>query len=112
MRHVLIIFLLLELSGCKSSAVKMERIYSLNDLNEDKFYLLNIIRDNQITGKLGDRPMVIIDNTIKFHYCIQNFASLNIKKGDIKRIKISEAAKCMNQYGAAATFGLIEIFTY
>lgn len=111
MKHLLIIFLLLELSGCKSSSLKMERIYSLNDSNEDKFYLLNIVRENQRTGKLGDRPMVIIDDKIKFHYCMQNFINLNIKKDNIKSLKVTEAAKCINQYGAAAEFGLIEINT-
>lgn len=112
MKQLLIIFLFLGLGSCKTSSIKMERIYSLNDSNEDKLYLLNIVRENQKTGKLGDRPMVIIDDKITFHYCIRNFESLNIKKADIKRIKITEAVKCMKQYGAAAEFGLIEIYTY
>ncbi len=113
MKYLMIIFLLFGvISSCKTGSAKMERIYSLNDPNEDKLYLLNIIYENQKKGILGDRPMVIIDSSIKFHYCMPNFVGLNINKSEIKKIKITEASNCTKLYGAAAEFGLVEIYTY
>ncbi|MBS7787635.1 hypothetical protein KIH23_10030 [Flavobacterium sp. CYK-55] len=113
MKNLVIVFLFFGvISSCKTSSAKMERIYSLNDSTEDKFYLLNIIYENQKNGTLGGRPMVIIDSSVKFHYCMPNFDKLNISKSEIKKLKITEASKCIKLYGAAAEFGLIEIYTY
>ncbi len=112
MKRISFLLLLLIISACKTGAAKMERIYALEDANQDRLYLLEIIRENQNTHKLGDRPMVVIDHQIVFHYCIRDYDGLHLKKSAIKSLKIIQATEAMKNYGVAAEFGLIEIETY
>lgn len=94
------------------SCSKANTNYILNDKNNSKYYLLNIIKQAQKENKLGKKPMLIIDSKPIYYHYKKEIEIINIKKDDIKSFKIIDAPKCVSIYGAACKYGLIEVKTY
>ena len=111
-KSLLILFVLL-VTSCKTVKVnETEKNYLLADSGKNKFYLVDLIRQKQVEGKLGEKPMLIINSEVIFYYNKNDIPKVKIKKAEIKGLKITDAEKCVSLYGAACKFGLIEINTY
>lgn len=109
----LIIFITAFFTSCNSIKVtEVEKNYILNDKGKDKYYLIELIKNKQKEKTLGEMPMLIVNGDPKFHYFGKSNKPANISKKDIKSIKIVEAEKCVNTFGAACKYGLITINTY
>lgn len=57
-------------------------------------------------------PMLIINSRPVYYHNKKDSEIIDIKKDDIKSIKIIESSKCTSIYGNACIYGLIEIKTY
>lgn len=89
----------------------VEKRYLINDNGNKKFYLIDFIKENQESGKLGEIPMVIIDGKpITYHYKEPN-EKIVIVKNDITRIEIIEKEKSIPLYGSAGKFGVVQVYT-
>ena len=89
-----------------------EENFLLNDKGRDKFYLVELIRRQQNQGELGIMPMIIINGEPIYYHNKEEKLPIDVKKSDIKSIKIINAEKCINVFGYACKYGLITITTY
>ena len=120
-KYVLILTMLLFLS-CKTTKpiskenvveiTDIEKHYLLSDSDSEKYYLIKLIRKLQSEKKLGEIPMIIVDGDPKYYFYKEEIKPLNIEKSKIRKIKILEAEKCVQTFGAACEYGLITISTY
>jgi len=90
----------------------IEKHYLLSDSDSEKYYVIKLIRKLQSEKKLGEIPMIIVDGDPKYYHYKEEIKPLNIQKSKIKKIKILEAAKCVQTFGAACRYGLITINSY
>lgn len=90
----------------------IEKHYLLSDSDSEKYYVIKLIRKLQSEKKLGEIPMIIVDGDPKCYYYKEDIKPLNVEKSKIKKIKILEAEKCVQTFGAACKYGLITISTY
>jgi hypothetical protein len=90
----------------------IEKHYLLSDTDSEKYYVIKLIRKLQSEKKLGEIPMIIVDGDPKYYHYKEEIKPLNIEKRKIRKIKILEAEKCVQTFGAACKYGLITITTY
>jgi|GEM_PF-1809943 len=119
-KYLLIVTMLLFIS-CKTTkpidkeesikVTEIEKHYLLTDSNSEKYYLIKLIRKLQSEKKLGEIPMIIVDGDPKYYYNKTEIKSLNIEKNKIRKIKIQDAEKCVQLFGAACKYGLITKIT-
>lgn len=108
-----LILITLVFISCKTVKLsENENNYLLADSGKDKFYLVELIRQKQTEGKLGENPMLIINGNVIFYYYKKDIEKIVISKAEIKGLRISEAEKCVSLYGAGCKYGLVEINTY
>ena len=114
MRKLISILLILFLTfSCKmSNLTDIEKRYLITDNGNKKFFLIDFIKENQESGKLGEIPMVIVDGEpITYHYQEVN-KKFKISKTDIKRIEIMESEKSIPLFGSAGKYGVVQVYTY
>lgn len=121
-RKYLLILTMLFFLNCKTTKpivkennveiTDIEKHYLLSDTDSEKYYIIKLIRKLQSEKKLGEIPMIIVDGDPKYYYYKEKIKPLNIEKTKIKKIKILEAEKCVQTFGAACKYGLITINTY
>ncbi len=121
-RKYSLILTLLFLLSCKTTKpvieeneveiTDIEKHYLLSDSDSEKYYVIKLIRKLQSEKKLGEIPMIIVDGEPKYYYYKEEIKPLNIQKSKIRKIKILEAEKCVQMFGAACKYGLITISTY
>jgi len=121
-RKYLVMFTMLFLLSCKTTKpiikesvfeiTDIEKHYLLSDSDSEKYYLIRLIRILQSEKKVGEIPMIIVDGDPKYYYTKEEIKPLNIEKRKIRKIKILEAEKCVQTFGAACKYGLITISTY
>lgn len=100
------------ISGCQTvKLTETEKNYLLNDSGNDKLYLIELIKKQQLEGKLGEMPTMIVNEEPIFYYYRLDNQPANIRKKDIKSIEIIDSEKCIQLYGAACKYGLITIKT-
>ncbi|MWB92802.1 hypothetical protein GON26_00335 [Flavobacterium sp. GA093] len=90
----------------------IEKHYLLSDSSSEKYYLIMLIRKLQFEKKLGEIPMVIVDGDPKYYFYKEETKALNVEKNKITKIKILEAEKCVETFGAACKYGLVTISTF
>lgn len=96
--------------GCtRSNLTEIEKRYIISGDNNEKYYLVEIIRENQKIKKLGEEPMVIVDGEIQYYNYQENFEKIRFSKEDIAEIEVIEKEKSIPLYGSAGKFGLIQI---
>ena len=108
-----ILMILFLIFSCKmANLTDIEKRYLITDNGNKKFYLIDFIKENQESGKLGEIPTVIIDGVpITYHYKELN-EKIEISKNNIKRIEIMESEKSIPLFGSAGKYGVIQIYTY
>ena len=89
----------------------IEKHYLLSDSNSEKYYVIKLIRKLQSEKKLGEIPMIILDGDPKYYFYKEEIKPFNVEKSKIRKIKILEAEKCVQTFGAACKYGLIKIST-
>ncbi|KZS40091.1 hypothetical protein AWE51_25485 [Aquimarina aggregata] len=90
----------------------IEKRYLITDNGNKKFYLIDFIKENQESGKLGEVPMLIVDGKpYTYHYKELN-EKIKTSKGDIKRIEIMESEKSIPLFGNAGKYGVVKVYTY
>ncbi len=90
----------------------VKKRYLITDSGNEKFYLIDFIKVNQESGKLGEIPMIIIDGKpFTYHYKEVN-EKIEISKKDIKRIEILESKKSIPLYGNDGKYGVVQVYTY
>ena len=99
--------------SCKMANLSdIEKRYLITDNGNKKFYLIEFIKKNKESGKLGEIPMIIIDGEpITYHYKELN-EKIGISKIDIKRIEIMKSEKSIPLFGSAGKYGVVQIYTY
>jgi len=95
-----------------SNLTDIEKRYLLTDSGNKKFFLIDLIKENQENGKLGETPMVIVNGEpFTYHYKETN-KKIEISKNDIKRIEIIESEKSIPLFGSAGKYGIVKLYTY
>lgn len=90
----------------------IEKHYLLSDSDDEKYYVIKLMRKLQSEKKLGEIPMIIVDGDPKYYYNNEEIKLLDIEKSKIRKIEILEAEKCIKTFGAVCKYGLIMISTY
>ncbi|MEZ4795645.1 MAG: hypothetical protein R2785_00625 [Flavobacteriaceae bacterium] len=112
-RFLIVLIISLLIFSCKIANLShIEKRYIIEDKGNKKFYLIDYIKENQESGKLGEIPMLIINGEVyRYHYKEVN-TKIEISKHDIKRIEIVEKEKSISLFGSAGKYGTIYIYTY
>jgi len=113
MNHKLTFLLLfyIAFSSCKTvSLSEIEERYLLKDSSNEKYYLVNLIRENQKAGILGESPLLFIDNEF-ITDAFKKMLDIKIRKIDIHNIEILDCEKSVKQYGARGKYGFIRVST-
>lgn len=107
-----VLTIILFFSNCTTRSLSdIEKRYLINDKGNDKFYLIDFIKENQKSEKLGEIPMLMIDaELVTYHYKKDN-KRIDISKAEIKRIEITEKEQSIPKYGSAGKYGVIQIYT-
>lgn len=108
-----ILIILCVIFNCKMvNLTNVEKRYLLTDKKNEKFYLINFIKESQESGKLGEIPMVIIDGKPFIYHYKEINKKIEVSKNDIKRIEIMESEKSIPLFGSAGKYGVVQIYTY
>lgn len=98
-------------SSCKTGSLsKIEERYLLNDSSNEKYYLVNLIREKQKAGILGESPILFIDNDFVTD-AFKKLREITISKSDIHSVEILDSEKSVKLYGARGKFGFISVST-
>ena len=108
----LLILNLLFISCSPLKISEIEHHYLLADSNNNKFFIIEIIRELQHKNKLGDEPLLIIDGEPMYSFDENYHKKILIFKKDIKFIEPVEPSKSASLFGRAGRNGHISINTY
>ena len=107
-----ILFIFIGFVSCKTvNLTETERRYLLKDSSEDKYYLINLIRERQKNETIGESPALFINDEFVAD-CFKKMKEIKIKKSDIHRIEILEKEKSVKLFGARGKNGFIKIWTH
>jgi len=109
MKNKILLFVSFCILGCGSYKVTSEqKRFLLDDRNNDKYYLIQYISENQESNQIGPKPTIIIYRT-DGHTIVRSDnhfdKNINLEKADIKRIEILPIKKSISLYGSAGTNG-------
>lgn len=112
---LLFLFILFFISCSTYKGLNSQKRFLLNETGDEKYYLIEFIKLNQIENKLGEVPTLMINNTngnIIIRSDKEYHKKLKLRKDDIKRITIIDMEKAPQIYGSAGKNGVITINTY
>ncbi|CAL2103485.1 conserved protein of unknown function [Tenacibaculum sp. 190130A14a] len=109
----LILITLTIIASCKVVEITdIEKRYLISGKGNNKFYLIDFIKENQDNEKLGEIPSVILNGEVITYHYKEEHEKILITKKEIKRIEIMESKKSIPLYGSAGKYGVIMIYTY
>lgn len=88
-----------------------QKRYLLKDNNDDKYFLVDILKEEKRNGKLSHKPIVVVDGVpFRYDYELKN-QPLNLYKTDIDRIEVINRKAGISLYGNYAKDGVAVITT-
>ncbi len=108
----LLLILFLTFSCKIASLTDVEKRYLISDHGNDKFYLIDFVKENQESGKLGEIPMVIVDGKPFTYHYKDPHEKIEISKNDIKRIEIMESEESIPLFGSGGQYGVVYVYTH
>lgn len=117
MKFCIFLILFIYFISCNSvyNVVREQERFILNDQNNDKFYLVELINKNVKLNKIGLVPTVILfsNGEQKIVRSDKEYeGAINLIKKDIKKIEIIPIEKSVKLYGSAGKNGVINIYTF
>src|SRR5690554_179243 len=110
---ILILFILCLTFSCKmSNLTDIDNRYLISDNGNKKFYLIDFIKENRKSGKLGEIPMVILNGEPLTYHSKEMNKKIEISKSDIIQIEIMESKKSIQLFGNAGKYGVVKLYTY